>query len=663
MALADYHLRYELPFKDVDGNQWLVQILDRDEAGSIERLIGTGDPVEIYYEDDENHEKGIIGSSCSIKIYGQPNINGTSDLSQFFTNDEERFLVKVFWYNTNPDVDRNVLYWTGFLYQDEYIENITSDPYQVDLVAMDRLGSIRLTASDIGYHTDTEVSLMDVLEKFAEVTGLELTIDEETGLTTENGVGAGFLQNQKLSAQTFFLRDREYIEMKRLYDIVNDVLLSLFCRMHQEEGKLVVRSNAYRASEGATFQIPTSAINMNDNLMARHIAPNKVTTHSYGISSRNMFFNGSFERNDSGDTSIIGWSKPAANTLASIEASDEASSVGSVIALKTINNDVSDSSFDNASLNDKLTTLTLLTTTSRDIRQAYTTHQLAARLRFDLLINNTNTDTDYEIRISLERVDENDVTRYYNFGGGIWETDFRYGKFVYQSTGEWENVDLDVKLQTNFSALQDMKDPVTLRIHTMDYNESVVSNVEVFYDNFEFQVYNSSLGVYEGLTKDTNYYNISTVNDTENNTKETQIEMGLGIMGAQPIFGGAVGLDKTFMLEQGIKGQYWNNSTGKSEKVAFENTILAPQPSDFFELPDLVISLRRAFDRLSRKVYAGTLKKPSSGTWSPFRFSDRFNINYNTYPDLELKAFSRFSYNLKANRLDFDAMTLKNQSS
>ncbi|MBL4880954.1 MAG: hypothetical protein JKX82_06485, partial [Oleispira sp.] len=95
MALSSYHLRYELPFKDVDGNQWRARIFDRDEAGSVERLNGTGNPVSIYYEADEEFKKGIIGSSCSINVYGVPNLEGGSDLSQFFTSDEERFYVKI----------------------------------------------------------------------------------------------------------------------------------------------------------------------------------------------------------------------------------------------------------------------------------------------------------------------------------------------------------------------------------------------------------------------------------------------------------------------------------------------------------------------------------------------------------------------------------------
>lgn len=58
MALQDYNLAYWLPFLDDDGNDWKLEIYDRDVVQPLERLKGgSGYPIKVYWEGDETWEK------------------------------------------------------------------------------------------------------------------------------------------------------------------------------------------------------------------------------------------------------------------------------------------------------------------------------------------------------------------------------------------------------------------------------------------------------------------------------------------------------------------------------------------------------------------------------------------------------------------------------
>jgi hypothetical protein len=284
MALADYELRYELPFKDVDGNQWRVRIYDRDEAGTVERLWGTGNPVSIYYEGDEGLSTGIIGSSCTIRLYARPDTAGTSDLSQFFVSDEERFYVKV---EYAPDGSTYSTYWTGFLHQDEYTEYITSDPYEVELVALDRLGTIKESMDKLGYTSDDEPTLISLVQSLVDETKLELTIVESTGFSLESGGVGSFLSNQTVSAETFLL-EGSFVEMDTVSDIVSSLALSVNCRVWQQGGNLYFSRMALGWLDNASldFTVPYgNVLSVNDNLSARHRSSKRFTNISIKVGS------------------------------------------------------------------------------------------------------------------------------------------------------------------------------------------------------------------------------------------------------------------------------------------------------------------------------------------------------------------------------------------
>ncbi len=199
-----YGVKYRLIFSDVLGNGKKVEILQDGYSGEVLPMIGTGDPVQIEWEGDDDFYRPIIGSSCTI------NLLVTDDVTydDFFKGNEEEYRVQVYYdrgttdsfqdrveaYQTNagyfesPDCVSNVLnqnntistdftkrvlndggtidnetcigksitdsktydwqtLWEGFLYLDTYSEALATTPYEISITALDGLGLLDVNDS------------------------------------------------------------------------------------------------------------------------------------------------------------------------------------------------------------------------------------------------------------------------------------------------------------------------------------------------------------------------------------------------------------------------------------------------------------------------------------------------------------------------------------
>ena len=170
-------------------------------------------------------------------------------------------------------------------------------------------------------------------------------------------------------------------------------------------------------------------------------------------------------------------------------------------------------------------------------------------------------------------------------------------------------------------------------------------------------MYNLPEHSYNGLTFDTNFYNTITSEETSSKTKSTQIDLSFGISGVDTSINNAFETNEIFLLQQGVNGQYWNDITGKSERVVDEVTPI----TTYTELPTKIINLRRSYDAGSKRTFEGNIKVQPSGTstlgvpfyWKPLGFGGSLIIDYDNYP-LVSGLFKRFRYDLKANRVDIE---------
>lgn len=199
-----YGVKYRLIFSDLLGHAKKVEILQDGYSGEVLPMIGTGDPVEIEWEGDDDFYNPIIGSSCTL------NLLVTDDVTydDFFEGDEEEYRVQIYYdrylidsfqdrvEETATDAGRievfecieneltqgNTLisdfrnrvrndggineslecianeltdsktydwgiFWEGFLYLDTYTEAISTTPYEISITALDGLGLLDVNDS------------------------------------------------------------------------------------------------------------------------------------------------------------------------------------------------------------------------------------------------------------------------------------------------------------------------------------------------------------------------------------------------------------------------------------------------------------------------------------------------------------------------------------
>ena len=661
MALLGYTLGWQLNFADVDALKWRLNIYDRDTApSSVEQLRGTSNPIEVYYEGDEEFSKGIIGSECSIKLYAQPIATGGSSLSQFFEADEERFHVELDWYDGTTWQP----YWRGFLFQDEYIEEITSEPYIVDLVAFDRVGVIDERLSEY-YFYDDELLLSDIIQKFADNTKLELPVDyNDGGLEVENSSGVGsYFETQRVSLQSFTEEGNqdEYVELMRLDELVSKIMVSLNCRLYQANGEWKITPYKDINSTRVSKRHPAKLTLVNDDLIARHLYTKKRTNLEYKVAPTNRFFNGSLERDTLGDTTPINFAKTN-NINDSMEVSDEVVALGSNQSLKVTASRISDSTFDNAPTVDKLNQYTVFRVdSSDDIRVRFNSGSAGfiGHVGFSFFINNT-FDNSFEIRysIELERLSDGDI-KYLDLDSGQWLSDFRYGYDNVKPNGRWEDRVLKFVFLPpggNFDPQVEENYRLSFRIHTHNYDQSL-SNVEFFYDNVFCRIYNTGELFRTGLTEQAEYYIAEEViNGTQASGQEI-IELPCGIATTEVIYGGTLYGDVISMLSGNIRGQYVDTSTNEPQKVRKNTNIVIPDP--FIPLPTFILKERRALiDGVAKKVYAGTWSvKQGIVDRSPITLNTVIGADFNSVDSFTIESITRFTFSVAENRYKIEGVS------
>jgi hypothetical protein len=199
-----YGVKYRLIFSDLLGHAKKVEILQDGYSGEVLPMIGTGNPVEMEWEGDDDFYNPIIGSSCTL------NLLVTDDVTydDFFKGNEEEYRVQIY-YDRNQsnvfqdrveeiatnagrievlecieneltqgntissDFTKRVLndggtidnetcigksitdsrsyewgtFWEGFLYLDTYSEALSTTPFEISITALDGLGLLDVNDS------------------------------------------------------------------------------------------------------------------------------------------------------------------------------------------------------------------------------------------------------------------------------------------------------------------------------------------------------------------------------------------------------------------------------------------------------------------------------------------------------------------------------------
>ncbi len=154
-----YGEKFKLEFADVRGNNRKVSILKKDYTGSVSSLVGTGDPVVIKWDADDDFYSPIIGSTCELNLFETDDTN----YDNWYDADEREYKVQISTGSTfgakvwdlqedtyseanflwNEGEEAYEFYWEGFLVVDRYQEAVQAKPYPIKLVASDGLGLLK----------------------------------------------------------------------------------------------------------------------------------------------------------------------------------------------------------------------------------------------------------------------------------------------------------------------------------------------------------------------------------------------------------------------------------------------------------------------------------------------------------------------------------------
>ena len=130
-----YGVKFRLEFSDVLGNGKKIEILQDGYTGSVLDLVGTDDPLEITWDQDDNFYNPIIGSTCQINLF----VTDDTNYDDFYDADEREYKIKI---SYKDSLDAYQTYWEGWLLVDQFQESVTTTPFQIALRGYDGLGSL-----------------------------------------------------------------------------------------------------------------------------------------------------------------------------------------------------------------------------------------------------------------------------------------------------------------------------------------------------------------------------------------------------------------------------------------------------------------------------------------------------------------------------------------
>jgi len=288
-----YGVKYELNFSDVKGNKRTAQILKKDYTGDVLPIVGTANPVIIKWENDDDFYNPIIGSSCQLNLKA----TDTVSYDEFQNFDEREYKIRInageedtssvlnspLWEAANDnweDADLQwalgvvfEVYWEGYLVADTFNESVISKPYDIQLRAIDNLGTLdayKVPDGDIATNADGSIktgsgeqkntdSAFYYIYKILKNTGLDFDIYIQNSIRLINPTtGQINKQNQTLfhdiDINEFSLTDN--FTKKNSKEVLEDLLRITNSRIFQANASWYIVSNSNYYEKDVVAAIP-----------------------------------------------------------------------------------------------------------------------------------------------------------------------------------------------------------------------------------------------------------------------------------------------------------------------------------------------------------------------------------------------------------------------
>jgi hypothetical protein len=255
-----YGVKFELFFQDVEERRFKVEILKNGYSGTVKSLVGTGDPVEIIWEGNDDIYSPIIGSRCILNLM----VTDDTDYDEFYQGDEREYKIKVlrqdtagsFWeaeetpwelYDANWEADNDPNFfqpiWEGFMVIDRFREQMIHKPYPITLEAVDGLGT--LEGFDAPFDTSdntTTTNLFYHLKEILKLTGHEHRIYISNDIRkTDGAANDTIFHDIEVDKYALFTKNLTFRTAK---DVLKQILMITNSRIYHSFARWYVVNNS-----------------------------------------------------------------------------------------------------------------------------------------------------------------------------------------------------------------------------------------------------------------------------------------------------------------------------------------------------------------------------------------------------------------------------------
>ena len=222
--------KYLFKFNSIHGVEYNIYILQDGYSGSvIRRALGRAPVLR------KKQNGPICGTS--LELWAQCDVDG--EFAELYTSDPKEYKVEVY--------RANVLIWFGFVSTELYSEPSIAPPYDVQIVATDGLGELKLNS----FEAQGEIALSELFVYILSFTGSDRDIHfawdiKQYGSTVDDLLESGLI-------------DLDYKEGDTLYEVLTYVLDSFHAQITAYNNVWLVTRETDLPSSGTsldTFYIP-----------------------------------------------------------------------------------------------------------------------------------------------------------------------------------------------------------------------------------------------------------------------------------------------------------------------------------------------------------------------------------------------------------------------
>lgn len=247
-----YGVKFRLEFSDDLENGKKIEILKDGYTGTVYDLVGTNDPVQISWDQDDNFYDPIIGSTCQINLF----VTDTTNYDDFYIADEREYKIKISYKDSSNNYQT---YWQGWLLVDQFQEAVTSTPFPITLRGYDALGSLNGFTQPLTNASGNQLAgvFMVFIHEILENINLGFDIYVSNDIQ-KDGASSGYniFDQASCGADSFF---SDGVDPKNCKEVLEQILKFTNSRIFQSYGRWYIINNSSYSEQSVKDSSATTA--------------------------------------------------------------------------------------------------------------------------------------------------------------------------------------------------------------------------------------------------------------------------------------------------------------------------------------------------------------------------------------------------------------------